>query len=286
MEAELLCSGYGLIEGPVWIQKHGLYFSDVIFGGVFCLDETGKVNPVFEHRRGIGGMAAHADGGLVVSGRNLTYKSFDGAISHTIFDNDPDNGRVGFNDITTDNKGRIYAGSLGSSPVFDDGLEPRAGDLYLIDLEGGIEIVATDVMLTNGLGFSPDGKTLYHSDSRRNTVYCYAVNGDGTLGAKTPFCEPKNGIPDGLVVSQDGALWVALADGGAGVAVYNPDGSERDFVDIPLPMCTSVCFGGNDGRDLYIVSGSQGAGDERAGSVYRMRTEVAGLPVHPSRVKI
>ena len=286
MIAERLCDGFGLIEGPVWAQGRGLYFSDVIFGGVFCLEPSGTITTTFEHRRGIGGMALHDAGGLVVTGRNLGFKPFDGSDSSTIFDNDPDNGRVGFNDITTDATGRIYAGSLGSSPVFKDGRAPLAGNLYMIDLSGEAQIVAEDILLTNGLGFSPDGNTLYHSDSRRHTVFSYAVNSDGTLGPKTPFVKPKKGLPDGLVVSEDGAVWVALADGGAGVAVYGADGKEQNFIGISAPMCTSVCFGGDDRRDLYIVSGSQGSDSERAGSVFRVRTEVAGLEVANARVKV
>ncbi|MDA0822251.1 MAG: SMP-30/gluconolactonase/LRE family protein [Proteobacteria bacterium] len=286
MKAELLCDGYGLIEGPVWADDQGLYFSDVIFGGVFCLELSGTVKTIFEHRRGIGGMALHEAGGLIVSGRNIGFKSFDGETSITVFDNDADNGRVGFNDLTTDAAGRIYAGSLGSSPVFDDGLEPRAGMLYLIDLDGVARVVAQDVMLTNGLGFSPDGKTLYHSDSRRNAVFCYSVSADGSLGPKLPFAEPKNGIPDGLVVSEDGQVWVALADGGAGVAVYSHDGEQQDFISVPNPMCTSVCFGGADLKDLYIVTGSHGSDSERAGGVYRVRSTVAGLPVAKAKIKL
>jgi xylono-1,5-lactonase len=286
LNAELLCDGYGLIEGPVWADNQGLYFSDVIFGGVFCLEPSGAVRTIFEHRRGIGGMALHEAGGLIVSGRNLGYKAFDGETSLTVFDNDPDNGRVGFNDLTTDAAGRIYAGSLGSSPVFDDGLEPRAGSLYLIDLDGKARIVGEDVMLTNGLGFSPDGRTLYHSDSRRNTVFCYAVNPDGSLGPKLPFVEPERGIPDGLVVAEDGSVWVALADGGAGVAVYSKEGKQQDFIGIPNPMCTSVCFGGPDLKALYIVCGSHGSDSERAGGVYRVRTEIAGLPIAKANIKL
>ena len=286
MSAELLCEGYGLIEGPVWGPDRGLLFSDVLQGGVFCVDAAGEVTTVFEHRRGIGGMSLHESGGLVVSGRNIAFKPFDGGDSITVLDHDPDNGLVGFNDITTDSAGRIYAGSLGSSPVFDDGLEPRAGNLYLIDTDGSARIVAEDVQLTNGLGFSPDGKTLYHSDSPRQTVFCYSVQADGSLGPKTPFVKTGRGVPDGLVVSEDGAVWVALAGGGHGVGVYGSNGDEQDFIEIANPMCTSVCFGGADLRDLYIVSGSDGTGSERGGGVYRVRTAVAGLPVPVARVRL
>ena len=283
---EKCTEGYGLIEGPVWDPQRGLLFSDVLFGGVFCLSPQGDVTTLFEHRRGIGGMALHEASGLIVSGRNISFKPFGGGATVTLLDRDEDHGLVGFNDLTTDGLGRIYAGGLGASPVFDDGREPQAGDLYLIDLDGSARVVASDVQLTNGLGFSPDGKTLYHSDSPRQTVFCYAVQDDGALGAKTPFARVETGSPDGLVVSEDGAVWVALAGGGHGVCVFEPNGEFREHIKIPLPMCTSVCFGGDDLRDLYIVSGSRGADSDRAGAVFRMRSNVPGLAQTPARIKL
>lgn len=283
---ELLATGYGLVEGPLWVPGRGLLFSDVLGGGVYCLDRFGAVTTVFEHRRGIGGMALHAAGGLVVSGRNLSFKPFDGGDTVTILDRDPDAGLVGFNDLTTDALGRIYAGSLGNSPVFADGRDPAPGDLWIVDLDGSCRIGARDVRLTNGLGFSPDGRTLYHSDSAVRTVFCYAVGDDGSLGPKTPFVEMESGVPDGLCVAEDGSVWVALAGGGHGVAVYGPEGRRRDFLRLPQPMCTSVCFGGDDLRDLYVVSGSQGSGRDDGGSVYVERVGVAGVPVAPARVAL
>ena len=282
---EQLAQGYGLVEGPVWEDGKGLLYSDVLFGGVFRLNLDGIVETVFEHRRGIGGMALHEAGGLIVSGRNLSFKPFSGGATVTVLEQDESAGVVGFNDLTTDADGRIYAGALGASPVFDDGREPRAGDLYLVDLDGSARVVALDVQLTNGLGFSPDGTTLYHSDSRRQTVFCYSVAADGSLGEKRPFVKTDGGSPDGLAVSEDGAVWVALA-GGIGVGVYSASGAQQDLIEIPQPMCTSLCFGGADRRDLYIVSGSEGSQSERAGAVYRTRTDVAGLPVAVARTRL
>ena len=283
---EILTEGYGLIEGPVWVPGRGLMFSDVLSGGVHCLDEQGNVEEVFPHRRGIGGMSLHDAGGLVVSGRNIAYKSFSGGDTVVLFDRDEDHGLVGFNDITTDDQGRIYAGGLGASPVFDDGRAPASGNLYLIDVDGSSKVVAEDVRLTNGLGFSPDGSVLYHSDSARAAVCRYDVREDGTLGPKGTFVTVEEGVPDGLVVSADGAVWVALARGGGGVAVYEPDGRLRERIAIPHPMCTSVCFGGDDLQDLYIVSGSDGLDGDKRGGVFKVRTDVAGLPVANARVKI
>lgn len=283
---EKLATGYGLIEAPVWDFERGLLFSDVLGGGVYCVTPEGEVTTVLEHRRGIGGMVPHEAGGVVVSGRNISYKPLDGGDTIMLLDRDEQNGCVGFNDITTDATGRIYAGGLGSSPVFEDGRPPTAGSLYLIELDGSTRVVADDVRLTNGLGFSPDASTLYHSDSLRNAVMSYQVHADGSLGDKQVFVETDRGVPDGLVVADDGSVWVALAANGHGVGVYAPDGTERDFVEIPDPMCTSVCFGGEGLNDLYIVSGSEGKDSDRAGSVYRLTTDVAGLPVATARVAL
>ncbi|MDA1075666.1 MAG: SMP-30/gluconolactonase/LRE family protein [Proteobacteria bacterium] len=283
---DLLTQGYGLIEGPVWWPEHGLVFSDVLNGGVFCVTRAGEVSSVFEHRRGIGGMALHEAGGLVVSGRNIAYKAFAGGATVTLLDRDEAAGIVGFNDISADAAGRIYAGSLGSSPVFEDGRKPQAGDLFLIDLDGSSRKVASDIRLTNGLGFSPDGKTLYHSDSGRSAVFCYPVHEDGSLGPKQPFVKTSKGVPDGLVVAEDGSVYVALAGGGQGVAVFNSSGDLTRHIEIPHPMCTSVCFGGDDLKDLYIVSGSEGLPGESEGGVFVHANEVAGLPVGLARIPV
>lgn len=282
---EELVRGFGLVEGPVWDPERGLFFSDVHGGGVYCLKTDGSTEVVFPHRKGIGGMCLHNDGGLVVSGRNIAFKGFGGRdATQIILDRDPDNDNVGYNDLTADTSGRIYAGSLGSA-VFDEGNVPKPGNLYLIDLDGSARVVATDVRLTNGLAFSPDGSTLYHADSRRQCVFYYSVRGDGTLDDREVFVATETGVPDGLAVSEDGAVWVALA-GGSGVGVYGSDGTHRETLTIPVPMCTSVCFGGADLRDLYIVSGSDGSDGEREGGIYRYRSNVAGLPVPAARITI
>lgn len=291
MGLERLTGGFGLIEGPVWHPEMGLIFSDVQFGGVHAMDPAGAVSTLFEHRRGIGGMAlATIDGrrptGLVVSGRNVAYKPFDGGDTVPLLERDVDRGLVGFNDITTDGAGRIYAGALAASPfdeAYRDGAHPPGGSLYLIDLDGSIRRVADDVLVTNGLGFSPDGETLYHADSRRGRVFRYRVADDGGLGPRCEFVTTEPGVPDGLVVSTDGSVWVAQA-GGGGVGVYGPAGDRTGFIEIDEPMCTSLCFGGDDLCDLYIVSGSDGTDSDRAGSVYRYRTQFAGLPVPASPV--
>jgi gluconolactonase len=88
-----------------------------------------------------------------------------------------------------------------------------------------------------------------------------------------------------LKVAEDGSVWVADAYGGR-VAVFNADGTHRQDIEMPLPMVTSLCFGGDDLRDLYIVTGSRGGPNESCGTLYRTRVDVPGLALAPAQVKI
>jgi D-xylonolactonase len=278
-----MATGYGLVEGPVWHDQLGLLFSDVPNGGVFRIAKNGDVSQQVPKRRGIGGMALHADGGLVMGGKDIVVADIDGSNMDVLLAGADTKAGIGFNDLTTDAAGRVYVGDLGFR-VFGGG-EPKPGYLHLIDLDGSDRIISDGIMLTNGLGFSPDGKRLYHSDARADVVRVYDVFSDGSVSGWKPFATIQSGeTPDGLAVAADGSVWVALAHGGA-VAVYEPDGRLRQRVSVPLPMVTSVCFGGDDLQDLYIVTGSRGGPSENCGSVFVMRSPVAGLPLSLAKVK-
>jgi D-xylonolactonase len=279
-----IATGFGLIEGPVWDPGRGLYFSDVINGGVHLLDHAGAVSPVIPKRRGIGGMALHAADGLVVGGRDIAFVRLADGNTRPLLSLDAIPGATGFNDLTTDGAGRIYVGSL-AFRVFG-GDAPKPGHLHVIDLDGAMRTLSDGVMLTNGLGFSPDGRRLYHADSRASLVRVYDVNPDGSVGPWRKFATvDAEGVPDGLKVAIDGSIWVADAHGGR-VIVFNEDGTHRQDVPVPLPMVTSLCFGGDDLRDLYIVTGSRGGPSENCGSIFRSRVDIAGLALPPARVAV
>jgi D-xylonolactonase len=279
---ERLATGYGLIEGPVWDPARGLFFSDVSNGGVHLLDRSGKVTLALPKRRGIGGMALHASGGLVVGGRDIAHVLRADGSSRTLLALDAIPGATGFNDLTTDRAGRIYVGSL-AFRVFG-GEAPQPGHLHVIDLDGSMRTLSDGVLLTNGLGLSPDGRRLYHCDARAGLVRLYDVKDDGSVGPWREFATlGPEGVPDGMKVATDGSVWVADAHGGRVVA-FNADGTQRQEIAVPLPMVTSVCFGGDDLRDLYIVTGSRNGPSENCGSIFKTRVEVPGLPLHPARV--
>ena len=280
---EELATGFGLVEGPTWINDKGLLFSDVIKGGVYLLDHLNNVLPIVEHRRGIGGIAIHQENGLIVGGRNIAYKSFTGDKTTILLSNDVTEVALGFNDLTTDSKGRVYVGSVAFKVFSDDEMIP--GHLHLIDVDGSVRTISDGVMLTNGLGFSPDGRTLYHADARDAVVRQYEVSPDGNVSDWKPFVQANNGHPDGLAVAEDGSVWIAMAYGSR-VDVFEGSGVLRKSLPVPLPMVTSVCFGGRDLKDLYVVTGSRGGPSDVCGTIFRTRVDIPGLPISEAKVSL
>jgi gluconolactonase len=278
---DVLATGYGLIEGPVWDRARGLVFSDVLNGGVYCLDRSGRVGIVVEHRRGIGGIALYEDGGLIVSGRNIAYKGPAAPDTVVLLDRDEQLGIVGFNDLTGCPRPHLRWFTLLEPIRPEPATEP---DARMAPCHRHRRIFAP----YRGWGLAQQRTRVL---ARRRASVSLRQPGehttclDGSVGPRRVLTRVEEGIPDGLAVSEDGAAWVAAARGRA-VVVFEPDGCERERIRCPLPMVTSVCFGGDGLRDLYIVTGAEGAGRPDAGSVFKLRVAVPGLPVPPTLVKL
>ena len=274
---EVLASGYGLVEGPRFDAEGGLYFSDVQGGGVSYLAASGELSTAVPKRRGVGGVAIHADGGIVVSGRNICHVK-DGQ-TRVLFD-PPDT--PGFNDLFTDAQGRIYCGTMRSDPFRLDG--PRkTGELWRIGPEGEAVELYGDVSLTNGIGFSPDGSRIYHSDTARNHVICHDLASDGSVSNRRALGEAKDFNPDGLAVDSEGFIWVADYMGGC-VRRLDPDGRLERKLEVPARAVTSLCFGGSDGCDLIVTTADHSGDRSLKGCVLRTRSPVPGLPAPLARV--
>jgi xylono-1,5-lactonase len=129
-----LATGYGLIEGPVWDPVKGLYFSDVIGGGIYLLDRAGGVSLAVPKRRGVGGLALHADGGLIAGGRDIVHVNLVNHSLRVLLAQTATEAAVGFNDLTTDTIGRVYAGSIAFAVFKAEEMKP--GNLYVIDGAG------------------------------------------------------------------------------------------------------------------------------------------------------
>lgn len=274
---ETLASGYGLVEGPRVDREGRLYYSDAKRGGVFRLDGDGAIETIVPKRRGVGGIALHADGGLVISGRNICHVR-DGE-SRIVF------ARAdvpGFNDLFTDASGRILVGSQKYDP-FAERPQTVPGELFRITGEDEAEVLYGDVRLTNGIGFSPDGSRLYHSDSAAGHVILHDVAEDGAVSNRRSLGAPPRGAPDGLAVDEAGCVWVAAYGGGAAVR-FTPAGDVDLELGIPARDVASLCFGGADLRDLYVVTGDNTNDPSLGGTVFRTRVDVPGLPAPLARV--
>jgi gluconolactonase len=283
MTIETLAWGYSLIEGPRMAPDGGLYFSDVHNGGVRRLAPDGSVELIVPKRRGVGGIALHADGGIVISGKNVCHVR-DG-VTRILYERD-DVG--GFNDLFTDDAGRVYVGSLRDDPFRIDEGDRRTGDAYRIDAEGEGVTLYSQVGLSNGIGFSPDRTRMYHSDSAIAGVLMHSIDADGNVDdqSRTVIGRLEQGFPDGLAVDDEGGVWVAAYGAGA-VVRFGPDGSEDRRIAVPSVAVTSLCFAGADLTEMIVVTADNTDDESRGGTIFRVSADevgARGLPAPLARI--
>lgn len=275
---ELLASGYGLLEGPRADAEGNLWFSDVPNGGVFRRAVDGTITTVVPKRKTVGGIAFHAGGGIVISGRDICHVR-DG-VSRILFERPEKVG--GFNDLFCDAAGRVYTGSLRSDP-FATG-ERIPGEAYVVDGPGSARVLYGDVGLSNGIGISPAGDRLYHADSASREVIMHTIDASGEVGDRGVLVRlPRGETPDGLAVDEEGGVWLAVVGAGV-VRRVTPEGALDAVIDVPATMVTSLCFGGPDRAEMFLVTADNTDDPSKLGSVFRLRPGVRGTEVHPARI--
>ena len=185
---------------------------------------------------------------------------------------------VRMNDGAVDPAGRFWAGTMD-----EDGRE-EGGTLYRLDPDGTVTPMVRAVTISNGVDWSPDGRTMYLADTPTGRVDAFDFDvAAGTIANRRPFAviEPDDGTPDGLTVDADGGVWVALWGGGT-VRRYAADGREDQRLSFPVSQVTKPAFGGPDLGELYVTSARDGlssddlAREPLAGSVFRLRPGVRG----------
>ena len=159
------------------------------------------------------------------------------------------------------------------------------GGLYCVEPSQKITQMDGEIILSNGLGWSPDDRTMYFTDFGRRVIYAYDFDADtGAVSKRRPFIEiPQDaGFPDGMTIDAEGCLWVAHWDGWR-VTRYGPDGKPRQTIRMPVKRPTSCTFGGPDLSILYVTSARMGlteaelAAAPLSGSVFAIRTDTVGL---------
>ena len=276
----------GLGEGCVWSPVEDL---------LIWVDIPGQAVHRFDHHRGqpvgswrysdtVSNAAPRAGGGLALGlGNSVALTDRVGAIETVIeLPSEPESNRT--NDGAVDPGGRLFQGTLSH-------VEPGApvAALHRVDPDGTARRVVDGVMISNGIGWSPDLSTMYYIDTLTFRVDRFDYDPDtGEVEGRRPFVtfDGSTGGPDGMTVDADGCLWVAMF-GGYHVQRISPEGDRLETVATPgAPQTTCCCFGGPDLDTLYIttglspIAGVSTAGEPNSGALFAADVDAVGLPTN------
>jgi sugar lactone lactonase YvrE len=285
-EIELLSDQHTLCgEAPLWdAAGKCVYWVDIEKSIIFKYRFADSSTSIVSRDVVACGLAMNDDGRLVAAGmRGLHLVSESGNVTPVL--ESSVNGDFCFNDLTAAPNGKLYAGTF----HWEDVTMLRYGRLYLIDRDGRPRVVDEGIQLSNGLGLSPDNRTLYYADSVARSIYAYDVAVEsGDLRNKRSFAAlpVEEGVPDGLTVDADGFVWCATWYGGQ-VLRFDPDGSIERRVKLPVKQTSSVTFGGTELTDLFVTSGAQywkspyeppgfDSSTPMGGGLYRVRLPIRG----------
>ena len=266
-------------EGPAWDARSGRVLSVDIEGRrLHRTDPESGATQSLEVAEAIGVCLPRGSGGYVAALETGFHAiSDDGKVEELVRVDTRAEG-LRFNDGACDPQGRLWAGTM----AWD--ARPGAGALYRLDPDLRLERVLDGVTISNGLGWSPDGGTLYYVDTPTMRVDAFDYDPPtGNVSRRRTFVElPGPGRPDGLCVDAEGAVWVALW-GGWSVERYLIDGRLDAVIPLPVAQVSSCAFGGPELDQLFITSAWVGLSDEDrdaqplAGSLFRARPGVQGL---------
>jgi sugar lactone lactonase YvrE len=258
--ARICSAGRGLLsEGPRWDADRGeLIWVDILAGELHTatVGDDGRLEPVrtVQVGRHVGAAApAEAGGYVLAAAGGFCHIDDDGALTELAR---PEGSRadVRMNDGICDPQGRFWGGTMAYAET------PGAGRLYRLELDGRCTLVLEGLTISNGMGWSPDGATMYLADSGTGEVYAFDFDpASGALNHRRTLVHVSTpgAAPDGLTVDSDGNLWVALWNGGA-LARYGPDGTLRETIPVPVDRPTSCAFGGCDGGTLFVTTSRDG----------------------------
>lgn len=288
-------------EGPTWdVDAQRLIWIDILGCRVFTYDPVSGRRTVMVTEQHVGAAKPRVGGGLVVNLRDgiglYGPGSADGSGPVDRSGSGPVDGSgegssddAGFrwlhheavpgrraNDAAVAPDGALWAGTM----RYDEA--PGGGSLSRIAPDGTTEVVLDDVTVSNGTGWSPDGRLMYYIDTPTRRIDVFDFDGRRAVNRRPlAVIDEGDGFPDGLTVDADGCVWVALWDGGA-VRRYTPSGTLDRVVELPVPRPTACAFGGADLTDLYITNARTGLETPHplAGSLLVVPGAGKGLP-HP-----
>ncbi len=272
-------------ETPVWDGGRGvLWWVDITARLVHRYRPSDGTDTRFPVGSDVGAIALRPDGSLLLAlADRLAVLDVDNGRTEDLLAFHEDGSAIRCNDGKCDPQGRFWVGRMAP-----DGAAGK-GTLLCIDGELTVTRRMSGLAVPNGLGWSPDGTSMYFLDSMWHELREFAydpesgVMGDGHVLARFP---DDGSLPDGLTVDATGCLWVARWGAGCIVRV-TPDGAIVDRIDLPVSQATSCTFGGEDLGDLYITTATEEftpadfAREPLAGGLFRCRPGVLGLPPVP-----
>lgn len=267
-------------EGPVWdARRKLLHWVDCDQKILFALDPTtgGVARTELPHFPG--SYAFRRDGGLVMAYRNqLVLMDKDGGDVRSVETPGVDFAVERFNDGACDRRGRFWVGTM------DRKLKEPVGHLFRLDPDLTFTPIEGGLTASNGIAFSPDDRTMYHTDTGAARIYAYDFDLDsGAVSNRRVLAEFTHGRPDGCTIDAEGHLWVAAINAGEMVRL-DPAGRRVGAIALPVSRPTSAMFGGPALKTLYIttmrfgLSPEEQAAQPYAGCLFAAEVEVPGLP--------
>ncbi|MNO84989.1 L-arabinolactonase [compost metagenome] len=289
MLAELIVDARNAVgESPVWVpQENALYWVDIPAGGLQRWSAATGLVDAWKTPEMLACIARHRDGGWVAgmqSGFFRLHPRNDGSLDcEPLAHVDHARTDMRLNDGRCDRQGRFWAGSM----VLNMGANAANGTLYRYSAghSGSLETRLSGFIVPNGLGFSPDGRTMYLSDSHPQVQQIWAFDYDidtGTPSNRRLFVDMNQyeGRPDGAAVDADGCYWICANDAGL-IHRFTPDGRLDRSLAVPVKKPTMCAFGGPRLDTLFVTSirpGDDHDPQSLAGGVFALDPGVKGLP--------
>jgi sugar lactone lactonase YvrE len=266
-------------EGTFWDPAAGvLWWVDIWGKAIHRFDPATGADDRFETPDYVGSLAPRRGGGLVVALHRGFYH-FDPATGAftTLVEPADRHPQTRFNDGKTDRQGRFWAGT-----VFEDPPRPieYVGALYRLDADLTCHRMVDGVAASNGLAFSPDGRTMYYADSQGGYVWAFDLDpATGAVANRRVFIDFRDsgGCADGATVDVDGCYWSTLPESGK-LCRFDPAGKLMRTIMLPTPILTCCEFGGPDLDILYVTSARlRKLTDPLAGALFAIDVGVKGL---------
>ena len=281
-------------ECPVWNPEDGtLEWTDCVGSKFFRLNWASRQHAIVKQDLTIYGFRRNRQGGFVITNPDgIWLWNADSSLS--LIAAEADGTKCQVNDCVADAHGRLLTGSF----FYNPGSEYELGRLIRVDTNGKASVLDEGFHLSNGMGFSPDGKVLYFADTAARRIYAYDYDIDtGSARNRRLLVQVPNeeGLPDGLAVDAVGFIWSAQWYGSC-IVRYDPDGKVERRVPIPAKQVSSLAFGGPDLTDIFITSAGQSETmpimppgydplhGNFGGPLYHLNLGIAGLPQNQANI--